>query len=279
MRRASPRQVPSAVVPAPHCQEPAIRIKVVSDIHGAAAPLRREAADADALLVCGDLVNLLDYLHLQGPVVDAFGVEAARRFVELRTASQFEEAGRVLRGASIGREQEIRDHIVAACREQLAAVFDAFPERTYLTHGNVDSPDMWQEFLRPGLSYLDGEAVEVDGLAVGFVGGGLPRGARPHLAEVTEAEFSAKVARLPRVDVLCSHMPPAVDDLRFDVLAGRPEPGSQALLDYVEEHQPDYLYFGHVHQPRVSRLRIGRTWLVNVGYFRATGRMLVHPAE
>jgi Icc-related predicted phosphoesterase len=87
------------------------------------------------------------------------------------------------------------------------------------------------------------------------------------------------VARLPRVDVLCSHMPPAVDDLRFDVLAGRPEPGSQALLDYVEEHQPDYLYFGHVHQPRVSRLRIGRTWLVNVGYFRATGRMLVHPAE
>jgi hypothetical protein len=29
----------------------------------------------------------------------------------------------------------------------------------------------------------------------------------------------------------------------------------------------------------VSRMRIGRTWLVNVGYFRATGRMLVHPAE
>jgi Icc-related predicted phosphoesterase len=73
-------------------------------------------------------------------------------------------------------------------------------------------------------------------------------------------------------------MPPALDDLRFDVVAGRPEPGSQALVDYVEEHQPDYLYFGHVHQPRASRRRIGRTWLVNVGYFRATGRMLEHPA-
>ena len=47
---------------------------------------------------------------------------------------------------------------------------------------------------------------------------------------------------------------------------------------YVEEHQPDYLYFGHVHQPRRSRLRVGRTWLVNVGYFRGTGRMLEHPA-
>jgi Icc-related predicted phosphoesterase len=263
--------------PAP--QEPAIRIKVVSDIHGAAVPLRREAADADALLVCGDLVNLLDYLKLQGPVVDVFGLEATRRFVELRTASRFEEAGLVLRGAAAGREDEVRHRIQSACREQLAAVFDAFPERTYLTHGNVDTPAMWAEFLRPGLRHLDGEAVDLDGLSVGFVGGGLPRGARPHLAEVTEAEFAAKVARLPRVDVLCSHMPPAVDDLRFDVVAGRFEPGSQALLDYVEEQQPDYLYFGHVHQPRASRLRIGRTRLVNVGYFRGTGRMLVHPAD
>jgi Icc-related predicted phosphoesterase len=260
-------------------QEPAIRIKVVSDIHGAAAQLRREAADADALLVCGDLVNLLDYLELQGPVVDVFGEEAVRRFVELRTASRFEEAGLVLRCAAAGREDEVSHRIHAACREQLAAVFEAFPERTYLTHGNVDTPAMWAEFLRPGLRHLDGEAVDLDGLTVGFVGGGLPRGARPHLAEVTEAEFARKVAGLPRVDVLCSHMPPAVDDLRFDVVAGRFEPGSQALLDYVEEQQPDYLYFGHVHQPRASRMRVGRTRLVNVGYFRGTGRMLVHPAD
>ena len=32
------------------------------------------------------------------------------------------------------------------------------------------------------------------------------------------------------------------------------------------------------YQPRRSRLRVGRTWLVNVGYFRGTGRMLEHPA-
>jgi Icc-related predicted phosphoesterase len=126
--------------------------------------------------------------------------------------------------------------------------------------------------------HLDGETVELDGLRVGFVGGGLPRGRRPHLSECTHEEFAAKVAAVGPVDVLCSHMPPAVEDLRFDVVAGRPEPGSQALLDYVEEHQPDYLYFGHVHQPRRDRLKVGRTWLVNVGYFRATGQLLEHPA-
>jgi Icc-related predicted phosphoesterase len=255
-----------------------VRIKVVSDIHGAADAVAREAAGADALLVCGDLVNLLDYRTMQGIAVDVFGSEVLADFVALRTAGRFDEAGLVLRGAAVGREAQVREQVRAAVRAQYEAVFAAFPEPTYLTHGNVDSPDLFQDLLRPGVRHLDGESVELDGLRVGFVGGGLPRGSRPHLAECTHEEFAAKVDGLGPVDVLCSHMPPAVDDLRFDVVAGRPEPGSQALLDYVEEHQPDYLYFGHVHQPRRSRLRVGRTWLVNVGYFRGTGRMLEHPA-
>jgi Icc-related predicted phosphoesterase len=223
-----------------------MRIKLVSDIHGAADALAREAAGADALLVCGDLVNLIDYRTMEGIAADVFGPEATRDFVRHRTAGRFEEAGQVLRSASEGREDQV--------------------------------PDQFQDLLRPGVRHLDGETVELDGLRVGFVGGGLPRGSRPHLSEITHEAFAAKVAALGPVDVVCSHMPPAVDDLRFDVVAGRPEPGSQALLDYVEEHQPEYLYFGHVHQPRRARLRIGRTWLVNLGYFRATGRMLDHPA-
>ncbi len=156
-------------------------------------------------------------------------------------------------------------------------MFTAFPDGTYLTHGNVDQPELFADLLRSGVRHLDGEVAEVDGIRIGFVGGGLPRGSRLHLAELTQEVFAAKVARLPRVDVLCSHMPPAIDDLRFDVAVGRFEPGSQALVSYVERYQPDYLYFGHVHTPRAARMRIGRTRLVNVGYFRATRRMLVHP--
>ena len=255
-----------------------MHLKVVSDIHGAADALRREAAGADALLVCGDLVNLIDYRTMQGIAADVFGPEVTREFVAHRTAGRFEEAGRVLRGAAEGREDQVRAQVRVAARAQYEAVFAAFPEPTYLTHGNVDDPGQFQDLLGPGVRHLDGESVELDGLRVGFVGGGLPRGPRPQLGERSHEELAARVARVGPVDVLCSHMPPAVDDLRFDVLAGRPEPGSQALLDYVEEHQPEVLYFGHVHQPRRSRLRVGRTWLVNVGYFRATGRVLEHPA-
>jgi Icc-related predicted phosphoesterase len=255
-----------------------MRIKLVSDIHGAAEELARAVAGADALLVCGDLVNLIDYRTLEGIAADVFGPEATRAFVAHRTAGRFEEAGQVLRSAAEGREDQVRDQVRAAVRTQYEAVFAAFPEPTYLTHGNVDDPGQFQDLLGPRVRHLDGESVELDGLRVGFVGGGLPRGPQPRLGERSHEEFAATVARLGPVDVLCSHMPPAIDDLRFDVVAGRPEPGSQALLDYVEEHQPDCLYFGHVHQPRRSRLRVGRTWLVNVGYFRATGRALEHPA-
>jgi Icc-related predicted phosphoesterase len=262
----------------PRKEDRDIRIKVVSDIHGAAEDLRREASDADALLVCGDLINFIDYTTMEGPVAEVYGVDAVRQFVALRTAGRFDEAGEMLRAAISGREADAIARVAANVRAQYEQVFAAFPEVTLLTHGNVDRPELFADLIRPRMRYLDGETAELDGLRIGFVGGGLPRGSSPRGAERTHEAFSAVVAKLPPVDVLCSHMPPAVDDLCFDLVAGRSEPGSQALLDYVEEHQPDYVYFGHVHQPRADRLRVGRTWLVNVGHFRGTRRMVEHPA-
>jgi len=67
-----------------------MRIKLVSDIHGAADALAREAAGADALLVCGDLVNLIDYRTMEGIAAEVFGPEATRDFVRHRTAGRFE---------------------------------------------------------------------------------------------------------------------------------------------------------------------------------------------
>ena len=79
-----------------------MRIGVISDIHGAAEALAREAAGADALLVCGDLVNLIDYRTMQGIAAEVFGPEVTADFVRHRTAGRFDEAGRVLRSASRG---------------------------------------------------------------------------------------------------------------------------------------------------------------------------------
>jgi predicted phosphodiesterase len=89
----------------------AMRIKLCSDIHGAADLLARRAAGADALLVCGDLVNLIDYRTMEGIAVEVFGREVTADFARHRTAGRFEEAGRVLRSASEGREDQVHEQV------------------------------------------------------------------------------------------------------------------------------------------------------------------------
>ena len=90
--------------------------------------------------------------------------------------------------------------------------------------------------------------------------------------EGPEEDFAAKVAAVGAVDVLCSHLPPAVPELLYDTVARRFERGSTALLDAIRTTQPRYALFGHVHQPLQRRIRIGRTECVNVGHFRGTGQ-------
>jgi Icc-related predicted phosphoesterase len=144
------------------------------------------------------------------------------------------------------------------------------PDPTWLTYGNVDVPALWPDYLRPGHTVLDGRTAVIGGRTWGFVGGGLRTPMRTPF-EVSDEDYAAKVAALGPVDVLACHIPPDVPELLYDVVARRFERGSQALLGYVRDVQPDLVLFGHVHQPLQARLRIGRTECVNVGHFQGTG--------
>jgi Icc-related predicted phosphoesterase len=84
-------------------------------------------------------------------------------------------------------------------------------------------------------------------------------------------QYAAVVDGLGQVDLLCSHVPPAVPELAYDVVARRPEAASGALLDVVRRDRPRAALFGHVHQPLSMRARVGRTECVNVGHFQDTG--------
>jgi Icc-related predicted phosphoesterase len=248
-----------------------VRVHVVSDVHGSADALARAGDGADALICLGDLLLFVDYAdHAQGVLGELFGTEAVARFVALRTAGRYDEVREFTR--SLWATVDDREATVAALvRKQYQEVFDAFPDPTYATYGNVDLPAVWPEFARPGVRVLDGEVVELGGWRFGFVGGGLPSPMRTPF-EVPPQVFAAKIAALGRVDVLCSHIPPAVPELLYDTVARRFERGSVDLLAAIRATQPRYALFGHVHQPLQQRLRIGRTECVNVGHFRATGR-------
>ena len=248
-----------------------MRVHVVSDVHGNAGALARAGDGADALVCLGDLLLFVDYAdHSAGILGDLFGAEAVGRFVALRTARKFAEAREFSRGLWAGLGD--RDTVIAGkVREQYGRIFAAFPTPTYVTYGNVDVPTAWPEFARDGVHVHDGTVAELGGWRFGFVGGGLPSPMRTPF-EVPEEEYAAKVAALGRVDVLCSHIPPALPELTYDTVARRFEKGSTALLEAIRATQPRYALFGHVHQPLQRRVRIGRTECVNVGHFRAAGR-------
>lgn len=260
-----------------------MRVHVVSDVHGNVEDLKRAGDGADALVVLGDLIDFVDYHnHDKGILGAVFGPEKVARFAELRRNRFGTEFGAYARSLweSLSEPAKV---IEEAIREQYAKLFAALPAPTYATAGNVDAPHLWPEFVGEGIHVLDGDSIELDGLRFGFVGGTLlPAGVlqqRKDAAWVpylrSEVDFNAAVHGLGPVDVLCSHLPPDVPELLYDVIARRPETGSTALLERINRDAPRWSLFGHVHQPLAKRVRVGRTECVNVGHFKQTGRPYV----
>jgi Icc-related predicted phosphoesterase len=266
---------------------------VVSDVHGTADALAR-AGGADMLICLGDMLLFLDYEDpSKGIYAELYGADYTREYIALRTAKRFDEARQLTMrlmaqmsattgdtarsgsasgsgaGAPAGGLRALTDGII---RRQYKELFEALPEPAYLTYGNVDVPELWSEYRRPGHQVIDGGRVEVGGFAFGFAGAGLHSPYRtPN--EISEDAFAAKLAAITAggpVDVLCTHIPPAVPELLYDTVARRLETGSTTLLELIRRTQPRYALFGHVHQPLARRVRIGRTECVNVGHFRST---------
>jgi Icc-related predicted phosphoesterase len=252
-------------------------VHLVADLHGAPDALAKAVPESSTLILLGDLVNLLDYTTMTGILTDVFSVEAVTEVARLRTEGKMLEARDVMRRRSEGREDHIQEDIRRRVRQAYEAVFAALPDPTYLILGNVDHPGLAQRYAQdtPAANYCDGRTIAIEGERFGFVGGALPTPLRV-AGEVSEEDMRAKVESLGEVDVLCSHIPPAVDELCYDTLARRGERGSADLLGYIEDVQPRCAYFGHVHQPLVSSTWIGSTRCVNVGYFRATRRAFPH---
>ena len=255
-----------------------MRVHVVSDVHGNAEGLARAGDGADALIVLGDLVDLVDYHdHSAGIFGRVFGPEVVGQFAALRRdgrPGEFPAFARTL----WSRFEQRPDLLEDAVREQYGSMFAAMTAPTFAIPGNVDLPHLWPEFGRDGVQMPDGQVVSIGGIRVGFVGGvPMPAGVpvsrngpwRPYLRSAPD--YAAAVAGLSGAEVLCSHAPPAIAELAYDVVARRPEAPSPALAGFIHAEQPRFALFGHVHQPLCGRARVGRTECVNVGYFRRTG--------
>jgi Icc-related predicted phosphoesterase len=247
---------------------------LVADVHGAFDSLARVAGLGEPLVVIGDLLNFIDYRTMEGLFTDVAGRDLAVAVTELRARGDYAGARAAWRGFARGRETEIEaryTELMAASYGEMARALEG--AEAYVTFGNVDRPDLLAAALPETARFVDGAVVEIEGLRVGIVGGGVPRLGVP--GEVDGATMAEKLARVAEVDVLCTHVAPAVRQLSHDVVGGAPK-GSQEVLDHLVAARPRWHYFGDIHQPQATEWRIGRTLSRNVGYFRATGRAIRH---
>ena len=243
---------------------------IIADVHDAPEALSRVASLGEPLLVLGDLANLIDYRTGGGIIADVVGIETINRIAHLRALRLHDDATQVWRDRVAGIEDEVRIRVGELMAVQYARASEALEgAEAYVTYGNVDRPDLLEQSLPPSARFVDADVVEIEGWRVGFVGGGMPKLGTE--GEVSRSSMAEKLDAIGFVDVLCTHVPPAIEPLARDVI-GRGYKGSPEILDYLDRYQPRYHFFGDVHQPRAVSWKYANTQCHNVGYFRATGR-------
>lgn len=246
----------------------------VSDVHDAPAALGKLASLGEQVVVLGDLVNLTDYRTGEGAVAEVLGLGLSRESAQARGRGDYAEMRETWRRSLGDRGPEARREIADLLDVQYRAMSEALlGAQGLVIHGNVDRPSVLRESLPPGFRYVHGEVVTLEGLVLGLVGGGSSTPLEAE-GELSDDEMEALLQSLGPVDILCTHVPPALRPLRLDVVTGREERASRPVLEYLLAHQPRFHVFGDVHQAQATSWRVGRTICHNVGYFRATGRFL-----
>ncbi len=249
---------------------------IVADVHGNVDALRRTFQMGEPVVVLGDLINYIDYRTADGILADVAGHAWVADMIIHRTAEDWDS---VSSHWEVLRSQWEPDALRREFQQRIEAAYSSIceamaGEEAFVTFGNVDRPDRLQHHLPESATYIESGVIEIEGLTMGIVGGGVPsRLGVP--GEVTEDVLAERLAAIGPVDVLGTHVPPAIPQLSTDVVAGTNK-GSGPVLDYLLRHQPAFHYFGDIHQPQAVSWRIGKTLCRNVGYFRATGRPFRH---
>ncbi|MBV9744956.1 MAG: metallophosphoesterase [Acidobacteriia bacterium] len=83
--------------------------------------------------------------------------------------------------------------------------------------------------------------------------------------EYTESQLTERLARFAELQplVLVCHAPPYGTEL--DQIRPRLHAGSKAVCEFIDQHQPEYFFCGHIHEAEGREVRLGNTFAVNVG--------------
>jgi Icc-related predicted phosphoesterase len=83
--------------------------------------------------------------------------------------------------------------------------------------------------------------------------------------EYSEAELAARLAPFETLNplVLICHAPPF--DTALDRIRDGVHGGSRSVREFIDRHQPERFFCGHIHEGEGAEIKIGNTKAVNVG--------------
>lgn len=215
-----------------------MRVEVISDIHGQYDLLAHALDRAEQLVILGDL---LDYTNYQEPehciLGRIFGADHVSALGRMRRLCQHEamHAHQQQLWATLENPEDTIRSIVTDSYEQVLRIVAG--STTLVSLGNVDVPEIWNDLAPAAQRNLDGETVHINGHLCGFVAGGalktVPQTWPWKYYDRDHHTYRSTVARLSGIDILMSHLPPRIPELRYDTTAGRNEMYGPGLLELI----------------------------------------------
>jgi Icc-related predicted phosphoesterase len=149
--------------------------------------------------------------------------------------------------------------------ERVGEVLRRRAGRVYVLPGNHESAaDIARMCHEHGLEDFHGKSLEVGGYRIAGLGysNPTPFGTPGEYSEKELAERLERFAAFERLILIC-HCPPKGTPL--DQAGPGRHLGSQAVRDFIEKHQPELFFCGHIHEAHGVSAQLGRTRAFNVG--------------
>ncbi len=144
--------------------------------------------------------------------------------------------------------------------------FQAINKNLLCVAGNMDLPVHDDLFVRMGIS-INGRGRAIGDVGFFGVSGG-PKSPLRTPYEISEEEIAKRAhagladVKNSKVKVFVPHMPPF--GTKVDIIHSGIHVGSAAVRDFIEDHKPDVVICGHIHEAR-GQDSIDRTMIVNCG--------------
>ena len=138
-------------------------------------------------------------------------------------------------------------------------------ESVYVLPGNHESEDQITRFCSQfGFRNFHGQALTVGKYHVAGLGYSSPTPFNTP-GEYTEAQLAARLAQFEKLNplVLICHAPPF--DTALDRIRDGVHGGSRSIREFIDRHQPEHFFCGHIHEAEGAEITLGKTKAVNVG--------------